>query len=565
MRRLLLTACLLLLVGGCIHPTPQARALRPVSHVSSPSVIRFTRTTTEAGLRFVHRDGSSGRYYLPEVMGPGCAFVDLTGDELPDLYLLNGAALPGAPPGLVYGSRLYRNNGDGTFADVTQGSGLEDGKYALGCCAGDYDNDGDTDLFVTHFGESTLYRNTGKGSFSDATQEAGIRVRGFCTGASFADYDGDGYLDLYVCRYVKWTPETNRRCAQMAGEQSVQGNCKPTVYPAERGVLYHNNGDGTFTDQTTKAGMTLVERSLGCVWSDIDDDGDPDLYIANDLGPNYLYINRGGRFREEAMVRGVALGETGQPLAGMGVCAADYDGDGHLDLACTNFLGEYLNVYRNRGDGYFEEMSAQAGVMEPTSRYVGFGLGMPDLDLDGALDMVVVNGHVSDTADQFIPGVSIKQPSLCFRGEGKGSFVLISEPGGELTTPRFSRGLAFADYDADGDVDALVANRNGEPDLARNDSSPRGNWLQLDLRGVRCNRSAIGARVVVTAGGRSWTQEVCSGSSYLSQSDLVLTFGLGENRTAEKVSVRWPGGGTQEWSNLAAGKRHVNKEKPALP
>lgn len=563
MRRILLVTTILPLVaGGCLARC--ATAPQSQSCTSAPALgnHRFTRTTSSARIQFVHKDGSSGRWYLPEVMGPGCAFLDLTGDELPDLYLLNGAELPGADPDETYGSQFYRNNGDGTFTDVTRASGLADGRYALGCCAGDYDNDGDVDLYVTHFGRNTLYRNNGDGTFSDVTDRARVGLQGFCTGASFGDYDGDGYLDLYACRYVKWTPESNIRCTQFEGKQAVSGNCRPTVYPMDRGVLYHNNGDGTFSDHTARSGVSLSERSLGCLWTDVDEDGDADLFVANDMGANFLYINRGrGRFHEEGMSRGVALGDSGEALASMGVWAGDYDGDGHLDLACTNFSGEYLNLYRNRGNGFYEDVSAEAGVMEPTSQYVGFGVGMPDLDLDGWADMVVVNGHVSESADRFMPGATINQPTLCFQGGQTARFELIPEPGGGLSVPRLSRGLAFADYDRDGDLDLLIANRGAEVDLVRNDTPGRGNWLRLKLRGVKCNRNAIGARVEVTAQGRSWIQEVYSGSSYLSQSEFPLTFGLGTSAKAEKVRVHWPGGGIQEWSDLAAKKQHTLTER----
>lgn len=538
--------------AGC-QPRPA-----PPSSAPQPITPRFVRTTGEAGLHFRHTDGESGKKLFPEVMGSGCALADFTGDGLPDIYLVNGARLIGPPASEPDRDHFYRNNGGGKFTDVTAASGLGDPGYGMGCCAGDFDNDGHLDLYVTNLGRNTLFRNRGDGTFTDVTETAGVGAGGFSTGAAFADYDGDGYVDLYVCRYVRWSADRDVPCTAPDGQKNVRVYCRPSVYPAAADVLYHNNGNGTFTDVTAKAGVAVKPgRALGCLWSDVDEDGDPDLFVANDMSANFLFINQGnGKFREEALPRGVALGEGARAFASMGVAATDFDGDGHVDLACTNFSNEYLALYRNLGHGMFEDASARTGLVETTAPYVGFGVGFPDLNLDGHPDLFVVNGHVTEAAEYFYPNVKFAQPSLSLLNEGHGTFAVDPAAGPALATPRVSRGAAFADYDGDGDLDALVANWRGEPDLLRNDGAPRGGWIRLTLVGRRSNRAALGARVEVTVGGRTQVQEVYSGGSYCSQGDLALTFGLGSAAGADSVRVRWPGGKTETWSNLPGGKIH---------
>lgn len=491
-------------------------------------------------------------------MGPGCAFADFTGDGRPDLYLVNGARLPGAKPGDPPRDRFYRNSGDGTFADATAESGLGDPRYGIGCCAGDYDGDGDLDLYVTNLTRNTLYRNNGNGTFTDVTEAARVGAGGFSTAASFGDYDGDGDLDLYVCRYVVWSPEQNVVCTELDGAAPVKVYCRPTAYTPLRDILYRNDGKGGFTDVTSQAGLAVPPgRGLGCVWSDLDDDGDLDLYVTNDMTANFLFINQGkGRFTEEALSRGVAVSNGGRPMASMGVASVDIDGDGQLDLACTNFSGEYLAYYRNLGGAQFEDASVRAGLVEATGPYVGFGLAFPDLDRDTHPDLMVVNGDVTEATERFYPGATLAQPSLCLLNRQGASFVPVANPGKALTTPRVSRGLALADYDADGDLDALIANWRGAPDLLRNDSPATGGWVRVVLRGRGGNREAIGARVEVTAEGRRQVREVHSGGSYCSQHEFPLTFGVG---AAEKISVRvrWPGGTYTDWNGLKVNAEHV--------
>lgn len=538
------------LLAGCSRPSKSARP----SLATPPP---YVRATGEAGLRFTHFAGESGRKYFPEVMGPGCALVDLTGDDRPDIYLVNGAALPGTPRRTATDA-FYRNNGDGTFTESTAASGLNDPRYGMGVCAGDYDGDGRLDLYVTNLGRNTLYRNRGDGTFTDVTDAAGVGAGGFSTGAAFADYDGDGDLDLYVARYVRWSPEADRPCTAADGPHTVRVYCRPSVYPPAQGLLYRNNGNGTFTDVTARAGLALPGRSLGCVWSDVDEDGDPDLFVANDMGANFLFINHGsGRFTEEGLSRGIALGEGGRAQASMGVLSLDYDGDGRLDLGCTNFSGEYLALYRNLGDGTFQDVSGNSGLVGLTAPYVGFGLLAPDADLDGSPDLFVANGHVTEAAEQFYPGVKFAQPKLLLRNLA-GRFTGW-EGGATLTTPRVGRGAAAGDWDGDGDVDLLIANWKEQPDLLRNIVSGSARSVRVKLVGKR-NRFGIGARVELRSRAKVQVQEVCSGGSYLSQSELILTFGTGTSSTPSEVRVRWPGGQREIWSGIPAGRLQVLRE-----
>ncbi len=550
------------LAGGCGdrgaslgESSPRASGhVRP----AATSAAAFTRVTDAAGIRFRHEDGASGRRYFAESMGAGVAFSDLTGDGRPDIYLVNGARLPGAPAGAPLRDAFYVNQGDGTFEDRTDAAGLGDPGYGMGCCVGDYDADGRPDLFVTNVGRCTLYRNLGGGVFSDVTAAVGVGLTGFCTGAAFGDADGDGDLDLYVCRYVRWSAATDQPCQAQQGDRRVEVYCRPTVYPADLGVLYLNDGSGRFRDATRASGLAVTPaRSLGCLWTDFDNDRDVDLFVANDMSPNFLFVNDGkGHFREEAMARGVALGEGGKTHAGMGVAAPDFDGDGWMDFAVTNFSGEYLALYRNLGGNAFEDVSARAGLVRATNRFVGFGLCFADLDLNGRPDLFVANGHVTEAAEQFYPGVTMAQPNLCLLQNSAGGFDPLANPGDGVTQARASRGLAVADFDGDGDLDLVVNNWKEAPDLLRNDLARAGHWLRLRLQGTGKNRAALGARVRVTAGGRSQTQEVCSGGSYASQSDAALTFGLGDAASA-RVEVTWPAQKIAEvWEPLAGDREH---------
>ena len=521
------------------------------------SSVRFERVTDRAGIRFRHQDGGTGRKYFVEVMGPGCGMFDYDGDGWPDVYLVNGGPLPGAT-GPRPRNRLYRNNRDGTFTDVTARAGVWGTGYGIGCCAGDFDNDGHTDLYVTQFGRNVLYKNRGDGTFLDVTARAGAAAGGFSSGAAFADYDSDGLLDLYVCRYVQYDPRTSPRCSARLGGKNILIYCRPTAYEPASGILYHNEGNGRFRDVTAASGMKVTPgRSLGCQWLDFDDDGRQDLYVANDMSENFLFHNLGnGRFRSIAYDAGAAVNGAGAPQAGMGVAAGDYNGDGRLDIAVTNFTGEYTTLYRNdtsaSGGALFTDVSAQTGLIEATRPGTGFGTAFEDLDLDGWPDLFVVNGHVTEDVERFYSGITLAQPNVVLRNVGGAAFTVVQDPGADVTAPKVHRGAAFADFDNDGRTDVLVANWRGEPDLLRNTGTYAGRYLTLRLQGRRGNRDAIGARVTVSAGGARQVREVRSGGSYCSQGDLRITFGLGEHSGADEVTVRWPGGKSETRRNIAA-------------
>jgi enediyne biosynthesis protein E4 len=544
----LTAAAAALIAGPGCGPRTQAAA--------AAEAIRFERVTEQAGLVFQHQDGSSGRRFFPEVMGPGCAIFDYDGDGWPDLYLVNGGVLPGYE-GETPANKLYRNNGDGTFSDVTEAAGVPGTGYGIGCAAADFDNNGHTDLYVTQFGANVLYRNNGDGTFTDVTAAAGVAAVGFSSGAAFADYDGDGLLDLYVCQYVEFDPLTSPGCSARIDGETTSVYCLPTVYEPLPNILYRNEGGGRFRDVTAEAGMSVPPaRSLGCVWTDINDNGLPDLYVANDMSENFLFRNLGaGRFEEIGMAAGVALSSSGHAQAGMGVASADLTGDGAFDLLVTNFTGEYTAMYRNEGGGQFREVSALAGLLEATHRWTGFGIGAEDFDRDGWPDLFIVNGHVTESVERMYSGVTLAQPTVVLRNDGRGNFLPVERPGGGLGTPRVQRGAAFGDFDNDGRVDALIANWRGEPDLLRNVSPGDNRYLTVRLVGTRSNRDAIGARVTVVAGGRTQVREVRSGGSYCSQNDLRLTFGLGAAELAETVTVRWPGGGTEVRRDVPANRR----------
>ncbi len=513
--------------------------------------IRFARVTEEAGIRFRHEDGGTGRKYFVEVMGPGCGLFDYDGDGWPDVYLVNGGALPGYT-GPRPTNRLYRNNRNGTFTDVTDRAGVPGTGYGIGCCAGDFDADGHTDLYVTQFGRNVLYRNNGKGSFTDVTAHAGVAADGFSAGAAFGDYDEDGDLDLYVCRYVEYDPARNVECRMPGSDTLVY--CRPVVYPPARGLLYRNEGGGRFRDVTRAAGMAVSPgRSLGCLWTDYDDDGRLDLFVANDMSENFLFHNEGkGRFRELAVSAGVAVGSGGQVRAGMGVASGDADGDADLDLVVTNFTGETTALYRNDGGSQFTEVSAQTGLVELTRSGTGFGVGLEDLDLDGWPDLFVANGHVTEAVERFYEGIRLAQPNFALRNLGGSLFALAAAPGEGVTAPRVHRGAAFGDFDRDGRLDILVANWRDAPDLLRNSGGDGAHYLTVRLRGRAANRDAIGARVNLVAGGRRQVREVRSGGSYCSQSDLALHFGLGPHTVAESITVRWPSGASESRRNVPA-------------
>ncbi len=510
----------------------------------------FTEVTRAAGIEFQHDNGAFGKKYYPERMGSGVAFFDADGDGSLDLFLVNGAPLPGHPNPRPAPSRLYINRGDGTFADRTHGSGLEAVGYGMGVAAGDVDNDGDTDLYVTRLGKSSLYLNRGDGTFVDGTASAGLACEGYSSSAAFLDGDGDGLLDLYVCRYVPWnSPKDDYACPDAQGRKQY---CSVHVYPGLEHRYYRNRGGGKFEDVTVKAGLgDQSARGLAVVCGDYDRDGDTDLFVANDETPNFLWRNDGkGRLTEAAAASAFAYNERGIPTAGMGLDIADVDGDGDDDVIESDFQGQRKTLYVNDGQGFFIPNAENKGLGDMPLDRLGFGIGFLDFDLDTWPDVFIANGHVNELQD---PSAPYRQTAQLFRNEGAGVFSDVSARLGTYgNTPYLGRGAAFGDFDNDGDPDILVGN-NGDPAVLLRNDAPRGNhWLGIRCVGSRGNRSAYGARVTVTAGDRSQSLEVRAARSYASSSDPRVLFGLGKARRVDRITVEWLGGKRQEWSDVPA-------------
>jgi len=521
--------------------------------------IRLTDVTRQAGIDFIHDNGAFGRKYLPETLGSGAAFFDFDGDGNQDLLLVNGTSWPGQPS-KGSRSRLYRNRGDGTFEDVTKGSGLDVELYGMGAAVGDYDNDGRPDVLITAVGQNRLFRNLGNGRFADVTARAGLGNRSsFSTSALWFDYDRDGLLDLLVCNYVRWTPETDIHCSLDGREKSY---CTPEAYRGTTSWLFRNRGDGTFEDVTAKAGIfDTTSKSLGVTLMDYDGDPWPDVFIANDTQPNKLYRNNGdGTFTELGLKAGLALSEEGRARAGMGVDVADVDNTGASTVAITNFSGEMVGLYRPVGDGQFQDAAPRNEVGRASRRTLGFGIFFFDVDLDGLQDLLVVNGHIDEAFTRVTGRIGYAEPPHLFHNRGGGRFVdIASAVGGGFADPKVGRGAAFADIDNDLDLDILVTTNGGPAFLYRNDTPARP-ALRLVLRGTVSNRDAIGAKVRVFAGDQRFTRMVKTGSSYLSQSELPLTFGLGRHTKADRIEIEWPSGKRQTLTDVAAGQRLVIEE-----
>ncbi len=510
----------------------------------------FRDVASSAGITFVHDMGKSGEWMMVETMGAGGGFLDYDNDGDPDLYLLNGARLPGAKPGPPLKNALYRNDG-GRFTDVTGSSGTGDTGYGMGLCAGDWDNDGFVDLYVTNFGPNVMYRNGGDGRFADVTGPTGTGDRHWGTSCAFLDYDRDGDLDLYVANYVDFSVTNNKFCGDYAA--GVRAYCHPNVYQGEPDVLYRNEGDGTFTVVTDRAGISFPRgNGLGVVTGDYDDDGDVDLYIANDKTTNVLYRNDGGRFTDVTLEAGVGYSIDGEPQAGMGTDFGDFDGDGDLDLVVTNLDFEYNNLYRNEGNGLFSDVSFTAGIGAVSLSFVGFGAEFVDLDHDGRQDLAIANGHILDNAPYFNDATTYAQRPFLFRGIGDGRMEEIGVRAG-MADPAVGRAMASADIDGDGDRDLLMTVCGGPPRLYLNEGGNARGWIALRLVGRTSNRSAIGARVTLAGPHGPLVDEVRSGSSYLAQPDLVLHFGLGAARP-ESLTVRWPSGVSERIPLSGAGR-----------
>jgi enediyne biosynthesis protein E4 len=530
-----------------------------------PFQARFTDVAKQAGLTEPIIYGPADKKsYIIEVVGCGVACLDFDNDGWLDLLVLSGTRLEGAPPGTT--NRLYKNNRDGTFTDVTAKAGLTRSGWASAVTVGDYDNDGFEDLFITYYGQHVLYHNNGDGTFTDVTEKAGLRPEGirYGSGCTWVDYDRDGRLDLFVATYLSTTleklpkPGENTDCRW----KGVPVNCGPRGLPPGFVQLFHNNGDGTFTDVSRQSGVSAAARSypMTTVAADFDNDGWPDIYVACDSTPSWLFRNqRDGTFREEALERGVALSEDGVEQAGMGVAVGDYDLDGDLDIFKTHFADDTNVLYRNDGKGYFDDFTIRAGLAVET-RFVGWGAGIVDLDNDGFPDLFLVTGSVYPEVERTLPAYPFRTPRLVFRNLGDGRFEeLIDEAGSGVAAPHTSRGCAFGDFDNDGDVDVLVMNMNEPPSLLRNDVSSGGHWLKVLLVGVTSNRSAIGARVVARYGGRSQAQEVTAQSSFYSVNDRRLHFGLGAAASAD-LTIRWPNGAMETLPGVEGNQLIVVRE-----
>jgi len=530
-----------------------------------PFNARFTDVAKQAGLTSpIIYGGVDTKSYIIEVVGCGAAFIDYDNDGWQDLFILNGTRLEGAPPGTT--NRLYKNNRDGTFTDVTDKAGLTKSGWASAVTVGDFDNDGLDDLFITYYGQNVLYRNNGNGTFTDVTEKAGLRqtdVR-YGSGCTWVDYDRDGRLDLFVATYLNTTLEKLPKPGQNADcrWKGVPVNCGPRGLPPGFVRLYHNNGDGTFTDVSQQSGVARASGSypMTTVAADYDNDGWPDIYVACDSTPSWLFRNqRDGTFREEALERGIALSEDGMEQAGMGIGVGDFDLDGNLDIFKTHFSDDTNVLYRNDGKGNFDDVTIRAGIGVET-RFVGWGTGIVDLDNDGHPDLFLVTGSVYPEVERQLPAYPFKTPRLVFRNLGEGRFEeLIEEAGEAVASTHAGRGCAFGDFDNDGDVDVVIINLNEPPSLLRNDLSGQGHWLKVLLEGVTSNRSAIGARVIAQYGGRSQAQEVTAQSSFYSANDRRLHFGLGSAASAD-LTVRWPNGTTEKIGAVPADQLVVIRE-----
>jgi len=549
-KRLLATALILALAGFLSGQTGIGAAPEMAS-------VQFRDVTQQAGIRFVHNNGAFGKKFLPETMGPGVAFIDYDNDGWPDIFLVNGADWPGhvqkhSTP------KLFHNNRDGTFTDVTHKAGLDIEIYGMGVAVGDYDNDGYDDLFITAYGQNRLFHNNGNGTFSDVTQKAGLSgPKEFSTSAAWIDYDKDGHLDLVVGNYVQWSPQTDLYCTLDGKSKSY---CTPESYKGTSVRLWHNLGNGTFEEATQKAGLgDPTSKTLGVAVLDYDNDGWPDLLFSNDTQPNKLYRNNGnGTFTEKALVAGVAFSEDGVARAGMGVDASDYDHSGYPSLLITNFSNQMLSLYHNEGKGLFVDEAPRSEIGRASLLTLGFGCFFFDYDLDGWPDVLVTNGHIDADIQRVQANVKYAMPPHLFRNIGKGKFEEVTKTLGQaFARPRVGRGAAYADINNDGRLDLLLSTSGGPVYLFRNEAqgaAALNKSLRIKLIGTKSNRDGIGATVRLTAGGETQTQMLRSGSSYLSASELVLTFGLAQHDKADGIEIRWPNGQVDRLSGIPAGQ-----------
>ncbi|MGC2708752.1 MAG: CRTAC1 family protein [Candidatus Sulfotelmatobacter sp.] len=532
---------------------PVLRGFATATGAAHSPGFRLVDVTSTAGIAFQHNSGAFGGKLLPETLGSGCAFLDYDRDGWQDILLINGMDWPRHKQRRS-SLRLYRNNRNGTFTDVTSHAGLDLEMYGMGVAVGDYDNDGFPDILITCVGQNRLFHNTGKGTFVDVTAASGLGKRlAFSTSALWFDYDRDGLLDLFVCNYVKWSPEADVFCSLDGRHKSY---CTPEAYRGETCWLFHNRGNGTFEDVTASSGIfDSSSKSLGVAMLDSDNDGWIDLLVANDTQPNKLYRNqRNGTFRDGAVEAGLAFSSDGRARAGMGVDVADFTNSQHAGVAITNFDNEMIGLYENDGKNY-EDVAAQAGVGLASKNTLGFGCAFLDANLDGWLDLAVANGHIDETVRNIRGNVGYAQPPQLFLNNEHGNFHDVAAEIGEgFAQPKVGRGLAYGDFDRDGDLDLLLTTNNGPAYLYRNDQLAENRSIRFRLVGTKSNHDAIGATVRIVCGGLTQSRLVKSGSSYLSQSELPVTFGLEKHDRVESAVIYWPSGRTEEFKDLAAGR-----------
>jgi hypothetical protein len=545
------------LLGACAAGFASALPAASLQKESSAGLtFGFSDVTAAAGIQFHHNNGGYGGKFLPETLGSGCAFLDYDSDGWQDILLINGMDWAGHKRQRST-LKLYRNNRNGTFTDVTRSAGLDVEMYGMGVAVGDFNNDSFEDIFVSCVGQSRLFRNTGKGTFVDATRSSGLfGHQGFSTSALWFDYDRDGLLDLFVCNYLRWSPEHDVFCSLDGTHKSY---CTPEAYRGDTCWLFHNRGDGTFEDVTAASGIfDTSSKSLGVAMFDYDKDGWPDLLVANDTQPNKLYRNlKNGKFKDVAVEAGLAFSTEGKARAGMGVDIGDFENSGKPGVAITNFDNEMTGLYRVSAPGIFDDISMVSGIGSASRNTLGFGCMFLDVDLDGLLDLAVANGHIDETVRNIRGNTGYAQSPQLFLNRGGGKFRDVAgEVGGGFAVPKVGRGLAYGDFDRDGDLDVLMTTNNGPAYLYRNDQIAHPRSIRFQLQGVKSNRDAIGAVVHIFYDGQSQVRMVRGGSSYLSQSELPLTFGLGSRDKIDRVVIDWPSGRNEEYKDLPAGRSY---------
>jgi hypothetical protein len=525
---------------------------------------RLVDVTAQAGIHFQHNSGAYGGKLLPETLGSGCAFLDYDADGWQDILLVNAMDWPGHKRQRST-LRLYRNNRNGTFADVTKSAGLDMETYGMGVAVGDYNNDGFPDILITCVGQNRLFRNTGKGTFVDVTHKSGLQGRqAFSTSAIWFDYDRDGLLDLFVCNYVRWSAEHDVFCSLDGQHKSY---CTPEAYRGDTSWLFHNRGDGTFEDVTATSGIfDSSSKSLGAAMIDYDHDDWPDLLVANDTQPNKLYRNLGnGKFKDVAVEAGVAFSADGKARAGMGVDVGDFENSSKPGIAITNFDNEMIGLYRATRPGVYDDIATASGIGLATRNTLGFGCAFLDADLDGMLDLAVANGHIDETVRNIRGNTGYAQAPQLFLNQGGGQFVdVASEVGGGFDQARVGRGLAYGDFDRDGDLDVLLTTNSGPAFLYRNDQTGGNRSIRFRLQGTKSNRDAVGAVVRIFYDGQTQSRMVHGGSSYLSQSELPVTFGVGRRDKIERATIDWPSGRSEEFKDLGSSKSYQCVEGKGL-